>query len=174
MSIGMQFGVDFLCARMPNQHRQTARQKSHSWKRHKNAPVRCPYSNSPIAWSHRNQCNWSPWKKDVRERQSSVVGVALWTFVHITRAGSIHRAEQKVDAWDPVQQKSKHDGLLTKHCSYARRLPLRLCVCAGKSRAAGNFTTEAPSLHPTTPSNAPGFSCLPPRPASGPCRGPFY
>ncbi len=94
MSIDMQFGVDFLCPQMPIQHQQTVRQKSHSWKCHKNAPVRCPYSNSPITWSHRNQCNWSPWKKDVGERQSIVVGVALWTFVHITRAGSIHRAEQ--------------------------------------------------------------------------------
>ncbi|CAK9264025.1 unnamed protein product [Sphagnum jensenii] len=40
--------------------------------------------------------------------------------------------------------------------------------------AAGNFTTEEPSLHPTTPSNAAGFPCLPPWPTSGPCRGPFY
>jgi hypothetical protein len=94
MSIGMQLGVDFLCAQMPNQHQQAARQKSYSWKRHKNAPLRCPYSDSPITWSHRNQCNWSPWKKDVSEGQSTVVGVTLWTFVHITRAGSIHRAEQ--------------------------------------------------------------------------------
>jgi hypothetical protein len=90
MSIGTQLGVDFLCPEMPNQRQQTARQKSHSWKRHKNAPVRCPYSNSPVTWSHRNQCNWSPWKKDVSEGRS----IALWTFVHITRAGSIHRAEQ--------------------------------------------------------------------------------
>jgi hypothetical protein len=114
---------------------------------------------------------------DPLEKKTLVTDSPLWTFVHITRAGSIHRAEQQVDALDPVQQKSIHDWLVTKHCSYVRRFPLRLCVCveaAGKSMAAGNFTTEEPSLHPTTPSNAAGFPCLPPWPTSGPCRGPFY